>query len=79
MILNRFEKIKHYREQINKLLEEKPSLVPFQNYINTELNKAGNAHNRLAVMENLIYENKVRLLDGLNQLKNSLLKLKVDK
>jgi len=75
MTLNRFEKIKHYREEINKLLKEKPSLIPFQNYIDTELHKAGNQHNRIAVMENMIYEHRLNLINGLDKLKKALLKI----
>ena len=75
MTLNRFEKMKHYREEINKLLKEKPDLIPFQNYIDTELHKAGNQNNRLAVLSNMIYENKIKLLESVNNLKTTLLKL----
>lgn len=57
-----FKKIKECREEINKLIQERPELKSYQEEIDRELAKAGNnKHNRMAVLENLMMEKIIEL------------------
>ena len=71
-----FEKIKQLRKEINRLLEQKPELIPFQKQIDAELAKAGNnRHNRMAILENMMREKLKEMTNSLRDLQRSVLDL----
>ena len=57
------------KQELNQLLRDKPYLQEMQDTLNKQLEKAGNVHNRMVLLQNLMYD-KVRELQGwLDQLK----------
>lgn len=55
--MNRFERIKQAVETRDKFLLEHPELLPLQEKINTELEKAGdNLHNRQVVLQKMMLD-----------------------
>lgn len=72
---NKFCAIKAAVERRNKFLKEHPQMQVFQDEIDKELAKAGNQHNRMAVLENLLYIKRNELLKALEDLSGTLKKL----
>ena len=77
-----FEKIKKLNKEKQILLEQHPKLKEFQSFIDSELAKCGNnKHNRLAVLQSLMYQKVRELQSAFNDMKSSIktLKHEVDK
>ena len=71
----RFEIIKKAQEELDEIIKKDPEKQKYQDYINEQLNKVGkNQHNRLAILENLIYENKIQLKEASEDLDRYLTK-----
>lgn len=61
------------KKALNDFLREYPNMKGYQSLITSALDKAGsNPHNRLAVLTNLMVDNKKHLLTQLNKLLESL-------
>ncbi|HLD91701.1 MAG TPA: hypothetical protein VI911_11940 [Patescibacteria group bacterium] len=72
-----FKKIYELREQLNELLEQRPEMKYYQEFIDKELEKAGdNPHNRCAVLENLLRDNQKKLREAWQELQHDCKKLK---
>lgn len=68
-----FVKIKFWRDEINKLLAERPELIPFQQMIDRELEKAGKNHgNRMSVLMGLMCDKQTELSERCTELVASL-------
>lgn len=59
----------------NQFIQEHPELRLFQKYIDDTLNKAGNQHNRMAVLEALIIDKRLELHAELVKLQKKLVNL----
>jgi len=67
-----FKKINELRQEIKKLIEERPELQEYQDFIDAELNKAGdNPHNRCVVLQNLMLQKRQELLEQLQGLQKA--------
>jgi uncharacterized coiled-coil DUF342 family protein len=69
MSKNKFEKIKEAVEKRDDFLKENPHMQPLQDEINKILAKSGNQHNRIAVLEDMIYSKIKHLAEVINKLK----------
>lgn len=69
------EKIFQLKQEIYKLLEERPEYIPFQRLIEEKLAKAGSNHNRMAVLDSMMREKVLELHDAMVELSRSINKL----
>jgi len=67
------ETIFKYKQEIAKLLAERPELIPLQTEITERLNKAGSTNNRLIVMREMLIKSTAELHNALL----SLVKVKI--
>jgi hypothetical protein len=66
-----FVKMKEARDEINRLLAERPEYKPFQEFIDLELEKAGKNHdNRMAVLNNIFWSKVKELHTAMVQLQS---------
>lgn len=72
------EKIFQLKQEINKLLEQKPELKELQKKIDYELEKAGNQQNRCAVISEMMIDSFKELNKNLNQIKQITESIKLD-
>lgn len=73
----KFPSIKTPRDEITKLLEEDPTLIPLQEKIDNLLATAGNQNNRMVLLKNLMFDKVKELQEALLELTNLLNKGKV--
>lgn len=59
------EELFKLKQSLNKFLEEHPHLKSYQDEIEKELDKAGNQHNRLVIINKLLMEKVKELHDAL--------------
>jgi len=68
----KFPNIKTPRDEITKLLEEDPTLVPLQEKIDLMLSTAGNQNNRQVLLQTMMFDNMKELQKSLLELANLL-------
>lgn len=55
------EKIFRLQQEINKLLDEHPEYKPFQAEIQSKLKNAGNSHNRMVILKQMMSDRLIKL------------------
>lgn len=66
-----FTKVKALREEINRLIEERPVLRALQDEIDRRLATASSQHNRLAIIQDLMFTKFRELSAAMQDLKSS--------
>ncbi len=61
------------KQEINKLLEERPDLIPLQLEIDQMLKSAGNQHNRCVLLSELMKDKMQELSEQLELLKSNMI------
>ena len=66
------EKIWELKQEINKLLTERPEYIPFQKRIDEMLKGAGSQHNRMILIKEMMFEKVNELNEQLQILSSNL-------
>lgn len=70
------EEVFRLKQELNKLLRERPELVPLQRKIDEVMRNAGSQHNRLILIKHLMMESVADLNNALKELLISTEKVK---